>query len=67
LTACESIFANRIIDGLAGIEWIVAALDSGAANSQEAGMTRESLSAVADAVSIVTGVALLIDVLSRWL
>jgi hypothetical protein len=30
-------------------------------------MTRETLSAVADAVSIVTGLVLLMDVLCKWL
>lgn len=30
-------------------------------------MTRESLSAVADEASIITSLALLFDVLSRWL
>jgi hypothetical protein len=36
-------------------------------NSQEAGMTREQLSTVADAVTIITNLVILTDVLSRWL
>jgi hypothetical protein len=37
------------------------------ANSQEAGMTREDLSTVADAVTIVTGLVIILDVIGRLL